>query len=442
MNKDLLEQAKNVVRNAQNRGAQGVRASMGRTRSSRIEWRDGKLDRLRESTQMSLGVTLFVDGRFSSNSTSDLRPEAVEKFLDEIIATTKVLAKDPHRKLPDPKRYEGRFEGDLRIYDQAGSNAITAVDRRRTVQALEEAARSAPGNDRLISVKSTCSDSFNESAMVNSNGMEGSISSSSFVLIAETSARDEGDRKPEGWWYAVSRYRDKLPPVESVGKEATRRAIMALGAKPEPSGEYPCVIENVVAGTLLEQLSAPLSGSAIQQKRSFLAEKLGKQIASERLTVIDDPQVIEGLGSRTYDGEGMTSIRRPIVEKGVLKTFLLDTYYASKLNMEPTTSGVSNVVFSYGDKDLDSLLKVMDKGILITGFSGGNSNSATGDFSIGIRGLWIENGKPSRSIAEMNLAGNHLNFWNKLVEMGSDAFLSSSVRCPSLRFDKVQFSGV
>jgi PmbA protein len=442
MNRDLLEEAKNVVKSAQNRGAQGVRASIGRTRSSRIEWRDGKLDRLRESTQMSLGITLFVEGRFSSNSTSDLRPEAVGKFLDEIIATTKVLAKDPHRKLPDPKRYEGRFEGDLRIFDQAGSRTITAVDRRRIVQALEEAARSAPGNDRLISVKTTCSDSLNESAMVNSNGMEGSIKSSSFVIIAETSARDEGDRKPEGWWYAVSRYRNKLPSVESVGKEATRRAVIALGAKPEPSGEYPCVIENVVVGTLLQQLSAPLSGSAIQQRRSFLADKLGKQIGSERLTIIDDPHVIEGLGSRIYDGEGMTSVRRPIVDKGVLKSFLLDTYYASKLDMEPTTSGVSNVIFSYGDKDLDGLLKAMDKGILITGFSGGNSNSATGDFSIGIRGLWIENGKPSRPIAEMNLAGNHLNFWNKLVELGSDAFLSSSVRCPSLRFDKVQFSGV
>ena len=138
----------------------------------------------------------------------------------------------------------------------------------------------------------------------------------------------------------------------------------------------------------------------------------------------------------------MASVKRPIIEKGVLKTFLLDTYYASKLNMEPTTSGVSNAVFSYGDKDLDGLLKAMGKGILITGFSGGNSNSATGDFSIGIRGLWIENGKPSRPIAEMNMAGNHLIFWNKLVEMGSDAYLNASVRCPSLRFDKVQFSGV
>jgi PmbA protein len=442
MSKELLEQAKNVVKSAQNRGAQGVRASIGRTRSSRIEWRDGKLDRLRESTQMALGVTLFVEGRFSSNQTSDLRPEAVEKFLDEIIATTRVLAKDPHRKLPDPQRYEGRFEGDLRIFDQAGADSVTAVDRRRTVQALEEAARSAPGNDKLISVNTTCSDSLNESAMVNSNGMEGSINSSSFVIVAETSVRDEGDRKPEGWWYAVSRYRDKLPSAESIGKEATRRAVMALGAKPEPSGEYPCVIENVVAGTLLDQISAPLSGSAIQQKRSFLADKLGKQIANERLTIIDDPHVIEGLGSRTYDGEGMTSIRRPIIEKGVLKTFLLDTYYASKLNMEPTTSGTSNVVFTYGDKDLDGLLKAMDRGILITGFSGGNSNSATGDFSIGIRGLWVENGKPTRPIAEMNLAGNHLNFWNKLAELGNDAFLSSSVRCPSLRFDKVQFSGV
>ena len=138
----------------------------------------------------------------------------------------------------------------------------------------------------------------------------------------------------------------------------------------------------------------------------------------------------------------MSLKKMPVFEKGVLRTFFLDTYYASKLEMEPTTGGQSNLVFSTGDKDLEGLLKVMGRGILVTGFSGGNSNSATGDFSIGIRGQWIEDGKIVRPVAEMNLAGNHLKFWKKLVELGGDPNPYSSWRTPSLRFDKIQLSGV
>jgi PmbA protein len=441
MSKTLLEQAKEVVQKAKKLGAQGVRASLGRSRNSEVEWRDGKLDRLRESTSMSVGVTLFVDGRYSSNSSSDLRPEALDAFLKEAVAMTRVLAQDKHRKLPDPARFKDRFGGDLKIFDDKGSAAVTAVNRRKTASDLEAAARSGPKADKIISVTSSCSDTVSESAKATSNGMEGTRQSSTFVVFTETSVKDEGDRKPEGWYYAVTRHRDKLPTVE-VGGEATRRAFMDVGAKPEKSGQFDCIIENRVAGRLLRGLFGPLSGRSIQQKRSFLADKMGQEVLGKVLNITDDPFVVGGLGSGTYDGEGMSLKKIPVFEKGVLRTFYLDTYYASKLGKEPTTGGQSNLVFSTGDKDLEGLLKVMGKGILVTGFSGGNSNSATGDFSIGIRGQWIENGKIVRPVAEMNLAGNHLKFWKRLAELGNDPNPSSSWLTPSLRFEKIQFSGV
>ena len=442
MSQSLLEQAKEVVRKAQKLGAQGVRASLGRSRNSEVEWRDGKLDRLRESTSMSVGVTLYVDGRYSSNSSSDLRPEALDDFLKEAVAMTRVLAEDKHRKLPDPARFKDRFEGDLKVFDQAGAEAVTAVNRRQTAKDLEAAARSGPKADQIISVTSSCSDTVSESAKVTSNGMEGIRQSSTFVVFTETSVKDEGGRKPEGWYYAVTRRRDELPPVEKVGGEATRRAFMDVGAKPEKSGEYDCIIENRVAARLMGGLLGPLSGRSIQQKRSFLADKMGQDVLGKVLTITDDPFVVGGLGSRTYDGEGMSLKKMPVFEKGVLRTFYLDTYYASKLGKQPTTGGQSNLVFAGGDKDLEGLLKAMGKGILVTGFSGGNSNSATGDFSVGIRGQWIENGKIVRPVAEMNLAGNHLEFWKKLAELGNDPNPYSSWRSPSLRFEKIQFSGV
>ncbi|MBW2454436.1 MAG: TldD/PmbA family protein [Deltaproteobacteria bacterium] len=441
MSTELLDKARAAVAAAKKRGAGNVRASVYRSRGSRTEWRDGKLDRLRQSTRMGLSVTLYVEGRYSSNSTSDLRPQAIDSFLDECVAATRVLAKDPHRRLPDPQRYGGRFTGELQIHDGPGAQAVTAADRQRAARALEQAARSAPGADRIISVTTSCSDNLDERAMVTSNGMEGSRRSTSFTLFAETAIRGHDQRKPEGWWYATRRHRAKLPSVESIGKEATRRAMANLGAKAEPSGEYPCVIENAVTGRLIRGLFRPLYGNAIQQKRSFLADQLDQAIASPLLTITDDPWLPAGLGSGTYDGEGMSTQARKVIDQGVLRSFFIDTYYGSKLGKEPTTGSTSNLVFTPGDKDVPQLLAKMSKGILITGFSGGNSNPATGDFSVGIRGQWIEDGKPVRPISGMNLAGNHLSFWKRLRELGGDPYANSSIGCPSLRFDAVQFSG-
>jgi PmbA protein len=442
MSRELLEKARWLVDAAKKRGAKGVRASVYRSRNSSVEWRDGKVDRLRESTSMAASVTLFVDGRYSANSTSDMRPQALEKFLDENIAATRLLAVDSHRKLPDPASYRHRFKGDLKIHDKSGSESVETTERRDKARALEDAARSSPGADKIISVTAQCSDSSGESAKVNSNGMEGSKASTSFVFSAVASVRDEGDRKPRGWWAAVNRFRDKLGPVEPVGREATRRALLKLGGKPEKSGQYPCVVENVVAPRLLGWLLAPLYGNSIQQKRSFLADKKGQEILSPLLTIIDDPHIPGGLASGAYDSEGMSTVKRPVFTKGVLENFYLDTYYASKLGLEPTSGSNTNLVFGTGKTDLKGLLGKMDTGILITDFSGGNSNSATGDFSVGVKGQWIEKGEPVRAVAEMNLAGNHLTFWKQLLELGNDPHPFSSMLIPSLRFDKIQFSGV
>jgi len=441
MSNKLLTIAKEVVRLAEKKGAQGARVSVYRSRQSRVEWRDGKLERLRESTRMGLGVTLIADGKYSSNSTSDLRPEAIDKFLTEALAVTKLLAADKHRKLADPERYKNPHTGDLKLYDTTGIAAVNAVERKRAARALEVAARGAPGADRIVSVSSRCSDSVGESALVCSNGLEATRRAAAFVVTAATYVKDAGHRKPVGWWYGVERQRAKLPSLASVGREATRRALMGVGSKPMPSGRYACVIENTTAARLLRWLLAPADGRLIQQKRSFLADKLGQQIASPLLSITDSPHVVEGLGSQTHDGEGMATRKMVILEGGVLKNHYLDTYYASKLGRTPTTRSSTNLVFSSGRNNLSQMLDAMSTGLFITGFSGGNSNPATGDFSIGIRGQWIERGKPVQAVSEMNLAGNHLTFWKRLQELGNDPFPYSSVCIPSLRFGKVQFSG-
>jgi PmbA protein len=441
MSTTLLERAKQAVATATKRGAQGVRAAATRSRESTVEYRDGKLDRVRESTRLSLFVTLFVDGRYSASSTSDLRPAAVERFLAEGIAQTRLLARDPARGLADPARYAGRSPADLRLHDGAVLT-VTPDHRRRAVQELEAAARAKTTTDRIVAVQSTWTDDVSEGALVCSNGMEGTTARTACGYSAAVTVRDQGGRKPAGYWSSWTRHLAAGASFASVGAEATRRALLQVGAKPGKTGEYACVVENSVAGRLIAALLGPLGGAAIQQKQSFLAGKIGRPVASPILTISDDPHVPAGLGSRSYDGEGMATRRRAIIEKGVLRSYYLDTYYARKLKLEPTSGGHTNLVFATGKRDLAGLLRELQGGILVTGFIGGNSNSATGDFSFGVRGLLVEKGQPTRPVAEMNLSGNLLAFFQRLVETGNDPFPYSSTRCPSLRFDKVQFSGV
>jgi PmbA protein len=193
---------------------------------------------------------------------------------------------------------------------------------------------------------------------------------------------------------------------------------------------------------MLSFLAGPLQGQALQQKRSFLEGRLGTQVGSPALTIEDDPLLVKGFGSRLFDGEGVAARRRPVFEAGFLRGFYIDTYYGKKLQMEPTTGSPSNVVVRAGDRSQAQLLADMKEGILVTGFIGGNSNATTGDFSLGVQGFRVRAGQRAEPVAEMNISGNHLEFWKRLTAVGNDPYPYSSLRVPTLVFEGVQFAGV
>jgi PmbA protein len=195
-------------------------------------------------------------------------------------------------------------------------------------------------------------------------------------------------------------------------------------------------------GNLLGPVLSAINGSSIQQKRSFLIDKLDQKIASDKLTVIDDPFIVGGRGSRLFDSEGLAAKKRSVIEKGVLKTYYIDTYYAKKLETEPTTGSSSNLVFELGDKNLDQLIAAQKKAILVTGFNGGNCNGTTGDFSYGIEGFLIENGEITKPVAEMNITGNMKQLLMDIAETGNDVNENSSLLAPSIVFNNVDFSGI
>lgn len=438
-NEERLELARWVIEKTRNYGAQQASANIYNVRSVSVDYRDGKLEKLEESTSNGLGLNIYADQRYSGHSTSDLRKESLESFIKEAVAATKYLAKDEYRSLPDPKYYPKDTSHDLKLYD-AKVRQVEPEERKQIVMKVEKAARSV--SDKIISVGSSYNDSENYSAKVNSNGFEGVSIGTSFVISSDVTVADGEKGRPEDYAYSVKRFYNELPDPEAIGREAAERAITKIGQQKIASGKYLMIVENRTAARLLYMMYDPLSARALQQKSSFLDGMLDKKIASEKLTIIDDPFIEKGLASRIYNDEGIAVTRRPIIEKGVLRNYFVDNYYGKKLGLEPNGGYPTNVLFEPGTRDLNAIVSDAPRAILIRGFIGGNSNGTTGDFSLGIVGQLIENGKIVRPVNEMNITGNNRDFWNTVSEIGNDPFMDSSMRVPTLVFDGVSFSGL
>jgi len=438
---DVRETARSAMKSALQKGAKEAAATVNRTRNVTVEWRDGKVEKMNEATTRRLTLQLYVDGRYSQVSSSDLRPEALSTFIGDSITMTRALAEDPFRSLPDPALYEGRAAVDLQLEDPAYPT-VTPEQRREATRQMEEAARAVKGAEAILSVSTGFDDTRTESFRVASNGFEGGRVDTAFFVYAEVSAKDADGRRPEDSAFGGARFLGEVPAVADVGREAAERAISRRGARKPPSAVMTLVVDNRAAGRLMGALGSPLTGAALQQKRSFLEGRLGQTIGSPLLDVADDPLVPRALGSRLYDSEGLAARKRPIFDKGILRSYYIDTYYGKKLKMAPTSGGISNLAWSLGPKSQAGILKDVGEGILVTTFIGGNSNGTTGDYSFGAQGFRLHGGERQEPVSEMNIAGNMLELLKKLAAVGNDPFPYSSGRTPTLVFEGVQFAGV
>ena len=434
--KELLAQF--IIDTAKKHGADEIALSISNDSGVEIQYRDGEIEQLHEAQQSGLAIQIYADHKYSSHSTNDLNKKSLERFIEQAVLSTKYLTSDPYRSLPDPDLYPKDLSKDLQLFDQSLLKLDTET-RLKMVREVYEAAKKQ--SNQIISVAAGYSDGIMHSFRVHSNGFSAMRQSTILSLGAEVTVRD-GDARPEDWYYIQSRFVDDLPDLGFVGEKASKGALSKIGQSKAPSGTYQMLVENRAAGRLIGMLTAPLTAAAIQQKSSYLEGMLNKQIASEKLTIIDDPFIPKGFASRLYDGRGIAARKRTVIEKGVLRTYFVDDYYGKKLGMEINGGSTSNLIFETGNHSLEEIAKSLNKGILITGFNGGNSNPTTGDFSFGISGFLIENGKMVHPVNEMNISGNAKDLWKKLVELGNDPYQWSSRKVPSLLFEDIVFSGV
>ncbi len=422
---------------AKKQGANACRVSLAQGSSNVLEYRNTQLDKLQQASENKLTVELFVDGRYGVYATNRMERDELEIFVKNGIVATRYLAEDPDRTLPATERYFQTSSGSLDLYDAEYNLLSTAAKMELVRSTVNEIYGTDP---RILSVAAEFSDAESYEYMADSNGFEGEETSTFYNLSAAVSLKDTDDARPEAYWYDLSTHWDDLQRT-GVGAMALQRALKKLGQKKIRSGKYPMLVDNLSVSRLLSPMIAAMYGSGLQQKNSFLLNKLNQPVASGKLTVMDDPHIPRAIGARRFDDEGVATLKRPVIENGILKTFFIDTYYAHKMNMQPTISGPSVLTFEPGNCNLEQLIASLKKAMLVTGFNGGNSNSSTGDFSFGIEGFLIENGQVTQPVSEMNITGNMLVLWSNLLEIGNDARLHSSWRTPSILFDNVIFSG-
>ena len=437
MSDDLLKGAAQAVEMAKAAGANDVFASASRARNVEFEYRDGALEKVKDTTSRLLDIRVFADGRYSSHQTTDLSPDRLKSFVAEAVAITRALEPDEYREITPPELFEGRSSENLDLVDPS----VADLSREQRLEWCEALDRVATDHERIISATAGVYDGTVNSASVSSNGFSGSHAETYCWFGTSITARDEGDRRAESGWYAGSQHIDTLPLPSDVARIGLERTLARIGAEKGPTAKTTMVVDAQAAGSLISRLLGSATARRVQQGQSFFGELVGKKAFSDKLTIVDDPLIARGFGSRLYDSEGIAAKYVPIIEEGVVRNLYVDTYHGRKTGMSPTTGSPSNRVVDLGEHSLDSLLKEVGNGVYVTSWLGGNADNTTGDFSLGLRGHMIENGQVGRPVGEMNVTGNLKDLFTRLELVGNDVHPYSSTLTPSLVFGGVDFSG-
>ena len=437
--------AKHCLAYAQEHGAQGVRITLSKTLKNLIGLLNGEVDKTAHALDRSLQLQLFVDGRFGTFSSNRLEQEGLEEFIREAIGTVRMLEADACRALPAPERlaHDALTGRELDLYDDA-YDTLTAEQRRDlALQSchFDRAQASGEISCRLIAEEGEYSDSVFDSLTIDSQGLYARHSETSFEIGYESTVEDaQGNHLSSYWWDASPRLKDLQ--WKGCAEKACLRAAEQIGPQSVPSGQYTLIVDSECASKLLTPVLNALGGFSLQQKNSFLVDSLNRKVFPDSLTILDAPRTPGDTGCRLFDSEGVATQERPIIENGVVKTYFLNTYISNKMCLEPTIEDVTRakVLPVGGCKTQEDVLQKVQDGILVTGFNGGNSNPATGNFSYGIEGFLIKDGKKVHPVREMLITGNFITLWNNLMSAAEDARPCQSKLIPTLAFKNVDVS--
>ncbi|MCW5978442.1 MAG: TldD/PmbA family protein [Bryobacteraceae bacterium] len=448
MKEALEEMAQAVVRKALRGGASDAECTvLDRTEfSTTVRMRE--VENLKEAGSRAAGVRVLKGKRSGSAYTSDLTAEGLDRMVDAALQLAEVTGEDPFAGLPETEEL-GSLKGALNLY-HPDVEEMQAEEKIRRAREAEEAAFAYDpriGNSEGATFSST----LGRRAFANSRGFAGSYRTSSCSLSALPVAR-EGESMERDYWFTAARSAAELEPAELVGRIAAQRALRRLHRRKVRTQTVPVVFEPWAARSLVGHLFDAVSGDAVYRKASFLAGKLGEKVASDSFTVVDDATIPGLFGTSPFDDEGTPSRRTVVVENGVLKNYLLNTYTARKLGLRTTgcaSRGVTgNTSVGHGNFYLEKgaakpadIIKSVPSGLYVTELMGFGVNNVTGDYSRGAAGLWIENGELAYPVSEITIAGNLLRMFQDIEQVGDDLEFRGSAASPTILIREMTVSG-
>lgn len=441
--------AKRIVQRAKKKGAKQAEAFLEVGRQSSCSVRDGEIEDLTEASSKGVGLRVITkDNRLGFAYTSDFEPASLDSFVDRALQLAQTAAPNKLNGLPTAKDL-GKLAETGELFDPA----VAELAGDWKIKAALEMEKAGKAVDARIATFSSvgAGDYVSEVYVASSEGLTAGYSGTYVYLYASPVASENGQLQTSSW-IDYKRFLGDLETPESVGRESARRAVRMLGARRVKSQQVPVIFDPLMSASFVGNLAAAADGNAIYKNSSIFVGKLGKRLAPDTVTVVDDGLLKRGLSTAPFDGEGVATRRTPILEKGVLRSYLYDSFTARKAKAKTTGNasrgynslphiGTNNLYLEPGSRPPEELIREVKNGFYVTAMLGRGADPVTGEYSRGANGLWIENGELAYPVQEVTVAGNLLQMLQDMDAIGSDLQFRGSVGAPTLRFKQLTVSG-
>jgi len=450
MMKDYRNLASELVSELKKQGADAADVYIVDSNGFNTTVRLGKIERLQQSISKGLGLRVIKNGAMANTFTTDFNDRAVKDLARETMQIVQISNADKHNGLA-PKELLGTYDGKLMLFDES----IAKLTPEQKIEMARSAEAVGLKFDKRIKNAngSFWSDSRSQVTLANSDGFVGQYQNTIANLFVSLLAEDEDGTKQTDGHGTFGRYLNTLATPQSIGEEAGRRVIRKLGGRKVKSAVVPVILDPRVGSFLLGDVFGAASGGSVYRRMSYLIDKVGQQIASPMITIVDDATMANGVASRPFDAEGVRSSSVVVVEKGVLKQYVCDSYAARRLNLKPTGNaarsyqgnpnvGSTNLFIKNGDTSPEDMIKSVKSGLYLDRVGGQGLNSTTGDFSMGANGRWIENGEFTHAVQEITVAGNVLKVLSNVKAVGNDlSFKLGTTATPTLLIGEMTVGG-
>ncbi len=445
---ELSQLARDVLAQVKKSGATEAEVMVADGHTFSVQVRLGEVDRLTKAREKRLGLRVFFGKRSASASTSDFTNDALKALVSETSTLARAVVEDPTSGLPAGELM-ARDLPDLDLYDPTELDTETQIELARRTEAAAMSADPRITNSEGAEFDS----SAGRFVLCNSLGFIGEQRNSSFSVSVSPIATEPGNGGMQrDSWYAVQRKFARLDSPESVGREAARRTVRRLGARKVATRRAPVIFDQETAGSLLGHLCSAASGYALYKGASYLIGQLGKRLAPDFVTIYDDGRRPGGLGSRPFDGEGLPSRKTTVLDRGVLTSYLLDTYSGRKLGLPSTGNasrgigdspsvGPTNFYLMPGSTEPAEMIRSVREGLYVTELIGFGVNMVTGDYSRGAAGLWIENGELAYPVEEITIAGNLKDMFAGIEVVGNDLEFRGRIASPTIKIREMTIAG-